>query len=248
MPERLEVAQTELHHPNAIPRLGAPIPERHLPNAPSLALRFDDDLEQDVQTGPLERLDVLQDAAPVQPEAAREVAERYREPEAIDGVEQPARGASAEPHLGDGAADVPRSDHDLGLAAVGPDHGDEVRHVGEVGVHREDPLPLSRLDAGAEGLSVAGPLALDELRRGRLGDAMEARIAPADEDLRTRLDAVERSSERREEARQVVPSSPHWDHDGEHGPSVGSAHPLPPSAPAGVGRRGVRSSLPGRAA
>ena len=54
-----------------------------------------------------------------------------------------------------------------------------------------------------------------------LGDAMEARIAPADEDLRTRLDAVERSSERREEARQVVPSSPHWDHDGEHGPSVG---------------------------
>ena len=164
-----------------------------------------------------ERLDVEKHSATVETEPAGEIVERHREPEAIHAIEQPARGPTAEAHLGDGTTHVPRSDHDLRIVAMCPDDGHEVRGVREVRVHRDDPIALGRLDAGLEDVAVAGPLRLDEYSGCRLHDVSKRRVGCADEDLRTRLDALERALQRGKETGQVVARSPDRHHDREHG-------------------------------
>ena len=239
-PERLQVGEPELHHPDPVPRLRTPIPEGNLDHPPALALRFHDDLRKDVQPVRFERLDVEKHAATVEAETAGKIVERYREPEAIHPIQQPARGPTAEAHLGHGAAHVPRSDHDLCVVAMRPDDGHEVRGVGEVRVHRDDPITLGRLDAGLEDVAVAGPLRLDEHGGCPLHDGANRRVGCADEDLRTRLDALERALQRGKETGQVVARSPDRHHDREFGALLVRSHvriltPRPIGFPTGFG-------------
>ena len=216
--ERGEVGGAEARHPRAVPRARAPVPERHLGHLPALAQRLDEDLRQDVEAVRLERLDIQQHAAAIQAEATGDVLVRDRQEEPIDPVEHPAREPAPEPHLRDRPTHVPGPDHDLGALTVRPHHLHEVRHVGEVGVDREDELAARGRQPRLQDVPVAAELRR-EIHGVGLRDQLLHRLVEAvaaHQDLGRDVDAVDRRPQRGQHACEVVSLAPHGDHDRQH--------------------------------
>jgi hypothetical protein len=203
---------------SAVPGTRAAVPERHLGHPPPLAESLHEDLGKDVETVRLERLDIQQHPAAIQAEAAGDVLVRERQEEPVAPVEHPAREPAPEPHLRDRPTHVPGTDHDLGALAMCPHHLDEVRHVGEVGVDREDELAARGRQPRLQDVPVAAVLRR-EVHRVGLRDQLLHRLVEAvaaHQDLGRHVDAVDRGPQRGQHACEVVSLTPHGDHDREY--------------------------------
>src|ERR1700686_757391 len=134
-----------------------PISERDFTDPVAGRQRANQDFLEDIEVGRLQ-LEFPQDRTAVEAIATREIVDRQREAAAKGDVQDPAHHAPGDRHLRGATLDIAGGDHDIALAASGPQVFEERGIVRPIRVERDDVLAARLLEAGPVRAAESGEL------------------------------------------------------------------------------------------